>query len=271
MGWARFDDGWHDHPKVVEAGLEAAGLWAMCLTWAHRSRRTSPTPGVVPDSVIGRFAGARGKKLAATLERVRLFDEKTPDGWPIHDFDEYLPKYNAEQARSAGSLGGKSKPKSKRTGKQTASEPLSEPLSEPPDEYERTVPRVGTGASTRRNPEPTLTESSLRSDPGATSVDAPTENQRAQAIAKAAYDHGHGVVKFQAVQAIASRCIRAGRWTDEQITTAVIGVMDAAKPITLDTVRAWLEPAQPQLRAVANGHAAFRNPADQSVYDEDLR
>lgn len=130
MSWARLDDGWHDHPKVVAAGLDGAGLWTMCLTWAHKARRTSPTPGVVPEAVVARFAGAKAKKLSARLHEVGLWDAKTDAGWPIHDFDEYLPRYDPEQAKEAGAKGGKARA-AKQTAKQTASEPLTESVGEP--------------------------------------------------------------------------------------------------------------------------------------------
>lgn len=154
MSWARIDDRWHDHPKVVEAGLEAAGLWMMCLTWAHQARRTSPTPGVVPDAVVTRFAGSRAKKLAGTLHRVGLFDDRTDAGWPIHDFDDYLPRYDAEANRERGARGGKAKA-AKQTAKRTASKPLDEPLAETlavPDETAKQT--SSTRASARRYPVP---------------------------------------------------------------------------------------------------------------------
>lgn len=144
MAWARLDDRWHDHPKTVAAGLEAAGLWVMCLTWANSVRRTSPTPGVVPPAVLTRFAGGKGRTLALKLHKAGLFDDLTDDGWPIHDFTEYLPKYDAEQAREAGRKGGKTtqsqRGQASGTGSGVPSKPLSEPLdgwpSEPTDETE---------------------------------------------------------------------------------------------------------------------------------------
>lgn len=148
MGWARLDDGWHDHPKIIAAGLDGAGLFAMCLTWAHRARKTSPVPGVVPREVIARFAAGKAKRLTARLVEVHLFDAEASGGFPIHDFDEYLPKYSADQAREAGSRGGRA-----RAANRSAfpSEPLSEPLD---DRYESEQRTSSTRASARRNPVP---------------------------------------------------------------------------------------------------------------------
>lgn len=152
MGWARLDDGWHEHPKTVEAGLEAAGLWVMCLTWAHKHRRKSASPGVVPVSVIERFAGRKAARLSRRLADVGYFDDLTDAGWPIHDFDQFLPRYDPEQAAEAGRKGGKSK----RNGSKPLDEPLSEPppgpLDEPLDGCDAT--HADASASACRNPVP---------------------------------------------------------------------------------------------------------------------
>lgn len=168
MSWARLDDRWHDHPKVIAAGLEAAGLWAMCLTWAYQSRRTSPTPGVIPDAVLTRFAGSKAKRLTNRLHTVGLFDDRTEDGWPIHDFVEYLPKYDSEQAKTAGAKGGKVSAR-KRTAKQTASEP-------PPETEADSEQTPSTRASARRNPIPIPlpTTSGAEAPPGAVSAQTVT-------------------------------------------------------------------------------------------------
>ncbi len=172
MSWARLDDGWHDHPKTVAAGPEAAGVWAMCLTWAYKQRKKSAHPGVVPDDVVKRFGGRRSSQIIRRLHEVRYLDDHTEHGWPIHDFADYLPSYDSQRAAEAGRLGGKAK----RNGSEPLSEPLakpeqnpSEPLakpeqnpSEPLAKPEQTDPsRAPLIASARRNPVPTTT--SLRS------------------------------------------------------------------------------------------------------------
>jgi hypothetical protein len=146
VSWARIDDGFHDHRKVVDLDLAAVGLWTLCLTWAHKARKTAPTPGLVPKSVVRRFAGARAKKLSGELVAAGLWDEETPGGWPIHDFDAFLPRYDSEQAKAAGSAGGKA-----RAAKQTASKPLGDPLTE--SQADR-LADSSTRASARRNPVP---------------------------------------------------------------------------------------------------------------------
>jgi len=193
MGWGRLDDGWHDHPKVIAAGLEAAGLWTMCWTWAHKARRTSPTPGVVPEAVVSRFAGSKARKLSARLVEVGLWEAETADGYPIHDFDEYLPRYDTEQAKVAGSAGGKAK-YGKQTAKRTASKPSSEPLANRQADSKQTDPRAYPRASARRNPVPVPTEeanaSSAELDVADTSPPAAPDG--AQALIAEWIDHCNG-------------------------------------------------------------------------------
>lgn len=149
MAWARLDDRFHEHWKVAEAGLEAVGLWTLCLTWAQQARRTSPAPGVVPESVIARFAGSPGKakRLTARLHSVGMLDNRTAAGWPIHDFEHYLPKYDSHQASENGRKGGRPKAKAN----QTAFDPPPEPEANPNPEES---PRADAGGSARRNPVP---------------------------------------------------------------------------------------------------------------------
>lgn len=188
MGWARLDDGWHDHPKVVAAGIEAAGLWAMCLTWAHKQRRISKNPGVVPHEVMVRFAQSptKARKISARLHEVGLLDPLTDAGWPIHDFASYLPRTpDPEQAAEHGRRGGRPR---KGKGSEVSSERV-----DPFDEKGLTLSsekgsprtRVDAGASTGASPNPYPKrknedqETSATSSPrgGVESTDRPTTAQ----------------------------------------------------------------------------------------------
>ena len=107
MAWARIDDGFHDHPKVDEITLAAIGLWTLCLTWAHRHRRTAIIPGHVTAARVRKVAGKQGESLAAELVAARLWDvEEGVGGWVIHDFADYLPKErDPDERRQAGRNG----------------------------------------------------------------------------------------------------------------------------------------------------------------------
>ena len=111
MAWARIDDAFTDHEKVLtlldhEDGAAAIGLWTLCLAWAHRNtRRKGKTPGLLPSTLPRRLLGARGRELAELLVKVRLWDE-VDDGWMIHAFADYLPGKEVSEARAAaGRLG----------------------------------------------------------------------------------------------------------------------------------------------------------------------
>lgn len=124
MAWARIDDAFDDHPKVLalldhDEGAAAIGLWTLCLTWAHRNtRRKGKTPGRLPGSLPRRYLGIQGKQMADLLVQVGLW-EVTEDGWAIHDFDEYLP---TEQTKAARSEAGKRGAAKRWAGKQAGAD-----------------------------------------------------------------------------------------------------------------------------------------------------
>jgi hypothetical protein len=110
VGWARIDDGFDDHPKVLalldrEGGGNALALWLLCLTWAHRNtRKTGKVPGLVPPSLPRRYLGPSAQSLAELLVEVGLWEDEGDRGWAIHDFIKYLP---TEETRNARSEAGK--------------------------------------------------------------------------------------------------------------------------------------------------------------------
>ena len=117
MGWARIDDGFDDHPKVLavleyEQGAAAVGLWTLCLTWAHRNtRKRGKVPGLLPVSLPRRYLGPGARELAELLVTEKLWEDRGPEGWMIHDFERYLPNEQTRGARSeAGKRGAARKP-----------------------------------------------------------------------------------------------------------------------------------------------------------------
>jgi hypothetical protein len=114
MGWARIDDGFDDHPKVLalleeEQGAAAVGLWTLCLTYAHRTtRKAGKMPGAIPAALPRRYLGAIGRELALLLVKVGLWDEAA-EGWLIHDFGDYLPSEETRLARAEAGRRGAAK------------------------------------------------------------------------------------------------------------------------------------------------------------------
>lgn len=117
MPWARIDDAFDDHPKVLavlehEQGGAAIGLWTLCLTWAHRNTlKRGKTPGLITASLPRRYLGPGARELAAILVKEGLWEPLGEgDGWVIHDFEQYLPTAKTSQARSeAGRKGAASR------------------------------------------------------------------------------------------------------------------------------------------------------------------
>lgn len=111
MSWARIDDGFDDHPKVLallecDDGAAAIGLWTLCLTWAHRNtRKKGKVPGFLPASLPRRYLGVLGRDAAKLLVEAGLWDA-ADGGWQIHDFGQYLPTAETSEARSAAGRKG---------------------------------------------------------------------------------------------------------------------------------------------------------------------
>lgn len=88
MAWAKFDDRWATHPKLLAAGLEAKGMDASGICYAAGQE----TDGFVPDTaliILG--AGHRNpRKVADRLVDVgRWIRDDARKGYVIHDFDRY--------------------------------------------------------------------------------------------------------------------------------------------------------------------------------------
>jgi hypothetical protein len=113
MSWARIDDAFDDHPKVLavlehEQGGAAIGLWTLCLTWAYRNTlKRGKAPGKLPAHLPRRYLGPAARELAALLVKEDLWEALGEgEGWQIHDFEEYLATPKTREARAeAGKRG----------------------------------------------------------------------------------------------------------------------------------------------------------------------
>ena len=98
MGWAKFDDQFTRHPKVI-----AAGPWAELLAMRGVIYAAGlETDGFIPTAGLAHIgAGIPAvKKKAAALVEVGLWEE-SDGGWVIHDFLDYHPARAAKEEERA--------------------------------------------------------------------------------------------------------------------------------------------------------------------------
>jgi len=100
MPWARVDDQWWAHRKVLPLSLAARGLWTTCLSWSCAQRTDT-----VPDALVDMVGG--DADTAGELEAAGLWI-RVDGGWQIHDWAEYQEKSVSEKRAEAGAKGGRS-------------------------------------------------------------------------------------------------------------------------------------------------------------------
>ncbi|MBW3663553.1 MAG: hypothetical protein KY469_10675 [Actinobacteria bacterium] len=100
MGWAKFDDQFTDHPKVVAAGPMAELLAMRAVIHCARYE----TDGHVQAAQLPRLAVGitSPKRHAAKLVEAGLWEpDPDGDGWWVHDFLEYHPSSEQQQEKRA--------------------------------------------------------------------------------------------------------------------------------------------------------------------------
>lgn len=108
MSWAKLDDGFWMHPKVMMAGNESVGIFARCLSYCGAYL----TDGRIPDGIATNIAGST-KKVDLVVDAGLL--QRLPSGdLYIRDYAEYNPlrdevEHKREQRREAGRRGGLAK------------------------------------------------------------------------------------------------------------------------------------------------------------------
>lgn len=115
--WAKVDDGFWCHPKVIGLPLAASGLWVRALSWSCAQRLD-----LVPESFV-RMVGGTSEDATALVDAGLWITDG--DGYRIHNWTEYQTLTVSERRAEAGRKGGlasaekRSKPEANR--KQTAS------------------------------------------------------------------------------------------------------------------------------------------------------
>lgn len=109
MPWARVDDQWFAHRKVVGLSLAARGLWTTVLSWSC-AQKSSDVPAHMARFLAG---GADIDDLTDELVAAGLWIP-TAGGWDIHDWSEYQGKSVSEKRAEAGRAGGKASGEARR-------------------------------------------------------------------------------------------------------------------------------------------------------------
>lgn len=93
MSWAKLDDGFWMHPKVVMAGNETAGIFCRCLSYCGKYL----TDGKVPAEVALAIAGSK-RSLEKTV--TTGFLQALPSGdYFISDYAHYNPLRDEVEAK----------------------------------------------------------------------------------------------------------------------------------------------------------------------------
>lgn len=98
--WAKVDDGWWKHRKVMALSWPARGLWVTCLSYCG----DQSTPHV-PAALLAMLRVDDG--WASELVDAGLWDKhQDGDGYVFHDWDDYQSLTLSQQRSAAGKVGG---------------------------------------------------------------------------------------------------------------------------------------------------------------------
>lgn len=85
MAWIYLDDQFPDHPKIVEAGGDAAWLFVCGLAYCRRHG----TDGRIPKAMVARLSDRKTPdRLAARLVAVTLWEDHG-DHYRVHDYSDW--------------------------------------------------------------------------------------------------------------------------------------------------------------------------------------
>jgi hypothetical protein len=103
MSWARVDDAWWSHRKVIALDLEARGLWVSGLSYACHQKQS-----VIPTAAL--LLMRADESIANRLVDAGLWD-RDDDGYRIHDWDDYqsVSAKRAESGRKGGERSGETR------------------------------------------------------------------------------------------------------------------------------------------------------------------
>ena len=89
MTWFKVDDGFYDHPKVIDLPLAAVGLWALAGAYCARHL----TDGVITDRQIRAIGGTRKQAAALVAAGLWSSDDAPPSArrYAFNDWGDFQP------------------------------------------------------------------------------------------------------------------------------------------------------------------------------------
>ncbi|MGJ0183894.1 hypothetical protein [Corynebacterium glyciniphilum] len=97
MPWFKIDDGFYDHPKVVETSMGARGLWISAGTYCARHL----TDGVITAKQVKRLGGtpAQIRGLVESGLWHKITDDSGAIAYEFHDYLDFNPSANDVQTK----------------------------------------------------------------------------------------------------------------------------------------------------------------------------
>lgn len=148
MTWFKVDDGFHSHPKMVDASDAAVALWTRAGSWASAHL----TDGFVPSGMPARFCGDPDAAAEELISRGVW--TRTRGGFQFHDWLDYNPSKEKVLTDRAKEREKKRRMRAALAKKRGQTQP---PGRRRPDASPKESPRVSPGdttGDTRRDAEP---------------------------------------------------------------------------------------------------------------------
>lgn len=101
MAWARIDDGFVDHPKVLRIWKRspgAVGLHVRGIAYCSRHLTDGVIPAVAVES-LSPVQSDRDEQIAALVEEGVWYRDEASESFVIHDFNDYHPTKEEVEAK----------------------------------------------------------------------------------------------------------------------------------------------------------------------------
>ncbi len=86
MAWSKLDDALGDHPKTLEAGNEAFGVYVRSILYCSKQLTDGHLPASWPELACGK----RARAITELLLEVGFW-EQTAEGFYVHDYLDHNP------------------------------------------------------------------------------------------------------------------------------------------------------------------------------------